>query len=116
MINEVYYSGGGPPFTPAGLQTSSTRTGPRPASAAIDGHPWNGVAGGRRIGARAGIVTAAALSANPSLASPPTLSRATDRGCDAAALAAPCFDIGSTYAATATTTSISGSVADLQRP
>ena len=53
---------------------------------------------------------AAALSANPSLASPATLSRAAGAGCDGAALAAPCFDVGSTYSASATTTSISGSV------
>ena len=110
MINEVYYSGGAPAVYAGGLHDIVDQFGPASSIGGESEHPWNGVAGGRRIGTRFGIETAAALSANPSLASPPTLNRAAGSGCDGAALAAPCFDVGSTYAANATTTSISGSV------
>ena len=110
MTNEVYYSGGGPaiyigPDNDVVVQAGGPRYRRR------RGHPWYGVTGARRLGARAGILAAAGLSNNPTLASEPTLARSTSgSGCDAAAISSPCFDIGNTYAATATTTSITGKV------
>ena len=104
MLNEVYYSGGAPAVYAGGLHDIVNQFGPASSIGGASEHPWNGVAGGRRIGIRFGIETAAALSANPSLASPPTLNRAPGSGCDGAALVSPCFDVGSTYAASATAT------------
>jgi len=109
MTNEAYYAGG-PAYDIGPESDVNTQVENAAGIGGLDGHPWNGAFGGRRIGARAGILAAAALTNNPSLASEPTLSRTTIAACDAAALAAPCFDIGNTYAATATTTSISGKV------
>ena len=110
MTNEVYYTGGGRAYDIGPESDVSTQEAAALGIGGTDGHPWSGPFGGRRIGARAGILAAAALTNNPSLASEPTLSRTKIAACDAAALAAPCFDIGSTYAASATTTSISGKV------
>ena len=60
MTNEAYYTGGpayyiGPE---SDINTQETFAG---GIGGIDGHPWNGAFGGRRIGARAGILAAAAL-------------------------------------------------------
>ncbi len=110
MTNEVYYTGGGPaiyigPDNDVVVQDGGTGIG------GVGGRPWYGVTGGRRLGARGGILAAAGLSNNPTLAAEPTLARSTSgSGCDVAAISSPCFDIGNTYAATATTTSISGKV------
>jgi hypothetical protein len=122
MINEVYYSGGAPAVYAGGLHDIVNQFSPASNIGGSSGHPWNGMAGGRRIGTRVGVEMAAALSANPSLASPPTLNRAAGLGCDGAALAAPCFDVGSTYAASATATwsgstvTISGGLSAHARP
>ena len=110
MINEVYYSGPGPAVYAGGEHDTINQIGSAASLGGIAGHLAAGWAGGRRVGVRAGIEMAAALSANPGLASPPTLLRAVDPNCDPAALASPCFVVGSAYSTTATTTSISGSV------
>ena len=63
-------------------------------------HPSMGFTGGRRVGSRwAALIYGGLTSA--SNASEPTLDRtkADAGGCDAASIAGPCFDIGSTYAA-----------------
>ena len=109
MTNEIDYTGG-PAYDIGPESDVSTQVSAASGIGGVDGHPWSGPFGGRRIGARAGILAAAVLTNNPSLASEPTLSRTAIAACDAAALAAPCFDIGNTYAASATTTSISGAV------
>ena len=58
-----------------------------------------GITGALRYGQRVGVEIGAALKGNPSLGSPVTLDRTTFTGCDSGAIASPCFDIGSTYAA-----------------
>ncbi len=122
MTNAVYYTGGGPAYYVDGAKDAAVQQTAAAGAGGVDGHPWSGITGGRRIGARAGILAAAALSNNPSLASEPTLSRTKIAACDAAALAAPCFDIGSTYAASATATwsgataTITGGLAANARP
>jgi hypothetical protein len=107
MTNEAYYTGA-PAYYIGPESDVNTQVENAAGTGGIDGHPWNGAFGGRRIGARAGILAAAALTNNPSLASEPTLNRALIPGspgpCDAAALASPCFDIGSTYAASVSAT------------
>ena len=62
-----------------------------------------GMTGALRYGHRAGVEIGAALAGNPSLGSDPTLDRTTFTGCDGA-IASPCFDIGNTYAASASAT------------
>lgn len=121
MINQVYYSGG-PAYYIGPVNDIVVQSSGASGIGGTDGHPWYGFTGGRRIGARAGILAAAALSNNPSLASHPTLSRPKISACDAASLAAPCFDIGSTYAASASATwsgstvTITGGLAANARP
>jgi hypothetical protein len=75
-----------------------------------------GMAGGRRVGARwaalqYGGLTNSGGAIYPPNASDPTLNRvkANASGCDAAALAAPCFDIGNTFAASQSATMVSSS-------
>ena len=104
MTNEIYYTGGGAAHNIGPESDVSTQEGAALGIGGYDGHPWSGPFGGRRIGARAGILAAAFLTNNPSLASEPTLSRTKIAACDSAALAAPCFDIGSTYGASASAT------------
>ena len=67
-----------------------------------------GMNGALRYGHRAGVEIGAALSGHPEHGSDPTLDRTTFSGCDRSATASPCFDIGNTYATTASGT-ISGS-------
>jgi hypothetical protein len=67
-----------------------------------------GITGALRYGNRAGVEIGAALSGNPGKGSDPTLDRTTFIGCDSSAFYSPCFDIGSTYAASASG-AISGS-------
>ncbi len=115
MLNEVALNS-----TPGGAGQPALSLQPQIDVAAENGglpglgghsyHTLNGVNGGRRVGTRAGILAAAQLSNNPTLAEPPTLNRLTISGCDVGAIQSPCFDIGNTYAATATDTAISGSV------
>ena len=72
-----------------------------------------GITGALRYGNRFGLLAGAALSGHPEKATSPTLARTSFTGCDAAAVtlnSSPCFDIGNTFAATATTTAISGSI------
>jgi hypothetical protein len=81
-------------------------------------HPSNGLAGGRRATSRWAAMIWSASVANPNQTTDPDLAAdpKNDRvaadagGCDAAAIAAPCFDVGNTYAAVATPTAVSGKV------
>jgi hypothetical protein len=67
-----------------------------------------GITGALRYGNRAGVAIGAALLGNPGKGSDPTLDRTAFTGCDASAQNSPCFDIGNTYAASASG-AISGS-------
>jgi hypothetical protein len=69
-----------------------------------------GMMGALRYGHRAGVEIGAALSGSPGEGSPVTVARTTFSGCDDSAATSPCFDIGNTYAATASDTAISGAV------
>ena len=89
----------------------------------ISAHPSMGFTGGRRIASRwAALIYGGLTSA--SNASEPTLDRtkADAGGCDTASIAGPCFDIGSTYAAshsatwTGSVATISGGISAHARP
>jgi hypothetical protein len=100
MQNAVYYLGPGPalysgPMNDVPVQASvlSQTTGYSP-------HMANGAFAGRRVGARWAAQTWGNLT-NQANASDPTVDRvkADASGCDTLAQAAPCFDIGNTFAA-----------------
>ena len=93
-------------------------------------HPSNGFAGGRRATSRWGAMIWEASAANPNQTTAPNHAadpqndrvKADAVGCDTAALAAPCFDVGGTYQASASATwtgntvTISGGLAAHARP
>ncbi len=111
MMNAAYFDNGAVTAVYAGPDNDIVdQNGPAAFNGGYTGHPSSGAAGGRRIGHRAAVQMAATLTNNSTFASPPTLNRATMAGCDTSAIAAPCFDIGNTFAATATTTAIGGAV------
>lgn len=115
MTNAVQYPAG-PTIFAGSTSDNSLQTGNLSytyptlvlAQGAVSAHGWNGFTGGRRTGARFAAnlyggftnIGGANLPHAPN-ASDSTLDRvkAHATGCDAAALAAPCLDIGSTYAA-----------------
>jgi hypothetical protein len=103
MLNEVAFKN-----TPANQGEPAYFVGPflDVAMQSFSSHPTLGFTGGRRIGTRIGVEGAAYLSggASQTTAVPPTVSRATVAACDAAATAAPCFDVGATYEASASLT------------
>ena len=77
----------------AGLSPGSVTDNPHPVGP--------GLAAGRRFGARVAARPAGGLT-SPSNATAPTLGRVkadAGGGCDVASLAAPCFDVGNTFAA-----------------
>ncbi len=110
MQNAMYYSGSGPTlflgtvndvleYWNSGLSQTTAR----------GVHPGNGFTGGRRATSR---WAAMIYGANGGNASDPKVDRvkADAAGCDAAALAAPCFDIGTTYQASFSTATWSGNI------
>jgi hypothetical protein len=107
MANAAHYQGAGPAIY-IGPNNDADVLAPPGGLNGVDGYsPHSGpnFTGGRRIGARWAALTWGGLT-TASNASDPTLDRvkANASGCDVAALAAPCFDIGSTYSASATAT------------
>lgn len=110
MNNAVYYQGSGPAFytgtmndvAVGSVAPSLTNTYQQNLNASIGNapHPVNGFAGARRVAARwAALIwggfTSLANASNPTL----DRAKASGGGCDGASIAAPCFDIGSTFAA-----------------
>ena len=125
MGNGLYYEGAGIPiYAGSGGDNSVLQPpGGTNGNEGISAHPSMGFTGGRRIGSRwAALIYGGLTSA--SNASEPTLDRtkADAGGCDAASIAGPCFDIGSTYAAshsatwTGSVATISGGLAAHARP
>ena len=128
MQNAVYYQGAGPGIYAGALNDDVTQAGSDvPGGGVALGyapHPGTGFAGGRRIGSRLGCLVWGGLT-NPANCSSPTTDRtkADAGGCDTASIAAPCLDIGNTYAAsfstatwTGSTVTISGGLAAHARP
>jgi hypothetical protein len=128
MQNAVYYQGAGPAIYAGALNDDVTQAGSDvPGGTVALGyapHPGTGFAGGRRLGSRLGCLVWGGLT-NPANCSSPTIDRtkADASGCDTAALAAPCLDIGNTYEAsfstatwTGATVTISGGLAAHARP
>jgi hypothetical protein len=115
MQNAVYYQGSGPAIYAGPMNDNVTQSGSAgPGSTPPTGsgpHPGNGFAGGRRVGSRWAALVWGGLT-TPANASDPTLDRAKADagGCDTAAIAAPCLDVGTTYSRTYTPTSVSGKV------
>lgn len=107
MQNAVYYLGPGPAFYAGPMNDNVVQASNLAATTGYSPHPSSGFTGGRRIGNRLAALTWGGLT-NPSNASDPTLSRAAIAACDGSAIASPCFDVGNTYAASASGT-ISGS-------
>ena len=113
MGNGLYYQGAGVPIYAGSGSDNSVMQPPGGVNGTdgISAHPSMGFTGGRRIASRwAALIYGGLTSA--SNASEPTLDRtkADAGGCDAASIAGPCFDVGSTYAASASAT-WTGSVA-----
>jgi hypothetical protein len=108
MQNQAYFQGGGAayyvgPTNDLIMQTVSPVGGLHPT--------FGGPFGGNRTSRRMGVLSWSHLTGNPTQAEHPTLSRTSFTGCDAAAVTAgtsPCFDIGSTFQASASG-AISGS-------
>jgi hypothetical protein len=115
MGNAVAYTGNGI-FSYCGPDNDYNLQGVTTSSALVSGvpspHSDGGIFGSVRETRRAGLCAWSLLSNAPSFAADATLSRATIAACDSSAIAAPCFDIGNTYAASATAT-ISGKVATI---
>ena len=120
--NPVYYSGPGSTLF-LGTQNDIEEYGifSLASTTGYAVHPGAGFAGGRRATSR---WAAMIYGANGGNASDPKVDRvkADATGCDAAALAAPCFDVGTAYQASATATwtgntvTISGGLAAHARP
>jgi hypothetical protein len=110
MANAVYYSQGTPIYAGGdndggvGLSLSGVN-----GTDGFSPHPTWGLAGAPRVARKWSAEIYGVLTGN---ASPPTLDRvkADAGGCDTSALAGPCFDVGNTYAASATPTSVAGAV------
>ena len=125
MQNPVYYSGAGPANYLGTLNDITVQATNLSGTTGESPHPWYGFAGGRRATSR---WAAMIYGANGGNASDPKEDRvaADAGGCDLAAAAAPCFDIGSGagthYSASATATwsgntvTISGGLAPHARP
>jgi hypothetical protein len=109
MANSSYYLGAGPAFYAGPQHDIITQQGGLGATTGYGAHGWLGMNGGRRVGARWAAQHWGGLT-NTANASNPTLDRvkANASGCDTGALAAPCFDIGNTFAASHSAT-ITGS-------
>jgi hypothetical protein len=119
MHNAIAYGGPGSSLYLGALNDIVVQTsGGLAGTTGREPHPANGFAGGRRATSRWAAMIWSASVANPNQTTDPDLAAdpKNDRvaadagGCDAAAIAAPCFDVGNTYAAVATPTAVSGKV------
>jgi hypothetical protein len=124
MKNAVFYLGPGPAFYAGPMNDVAVQTnGSLAGTTGQSPHPWNGFAGGRRVASRWAAEIWGGLT-NVANASDPTLDRvkADASGCDTSALAAPCFDIGNTFAASHSATiagaqiTVTGGIAAHARP
>jgi hypothetical protein len=122
MQNPVFYSGPGPAFYVGTLNDVLVQNQGLAGTVGRNPHTSNGFTGGRRATSR---WAAMIYGANGGNATDPKVDRvkADATGCDAAALAAPCFDVGTTYQATfstatwtGNTVTISGGLAAHARP
>jgi hypothetical protein len=96
--NPVYYSGAGPTFYAGTLNDIIVQSGQLAGTIGRNPHPSNGFTGGRRATSRwAAMIYGANNAAAP--ATDPRVDRvkADTTGCDAASIASPCFDVGTTY-------------------
>jgi len=105
FFNDVYYKGSGPAIYAGPLYDIIVQNQLLTGTTGYNPHMSNGFTGGRRVGARLAAEVWGGMTSLAN-ASPPSVDRvkADAAGCDASALAAPCFDIGNTYAASATGT------------
>jgi hypothetical protein len=123
MKNAVFYLGPGPAFYAGPMNDVAVQASTLAATTGQSPHPWNGFAGGRRVASRWAAEIWGGLT-NVANASDPTLDRvkADASGCDTSALAAPCFDIGNTFAASHSATiagaqiTVTGGIAAHARP
>jgi hypothetical protein len=107
MQNPVYYSGSGPAFYAGTLNDVIVQSQGLSGTTGRNPHTSNGFTGGRRATSR---WAAMIYGANGGNATDPKVDRvkADAVGCDTAALAAPCFDIGTTYQSSFATATWSG--------
>jgi hypothetical protein len=107
LQNPVFYSGIGPAVYVGTLNDIIVQSQGLTGTIGRNPHTTDGFTGGRRATSRWAAMIAGANGLN---ASDPKVDRvkADAAGCDAAALAAPCFDVGTTYQATFSTATWSG--------
>ena len=101
MINDVYYKGPNPTIYGGALNDITVQQlSGLAGTLAPSPHPWNGPAGGGRVGRRWASLFYGGTT-NAANSSAPIISRAND---SAAGTPSPAFDYGNTYAASATGT------------
>ena len=119
LQNAVFYSGPGAALYLGALNDIDVQqTTGLAGTIGRSPHIEHGFVGGRRATSRWAAMIWEASAANPHPATGPNLAsdpqndrtKADAGGCDSASTAAPCFDIGNTYAAVATPTAVSGKV------
>jgi hypothetical protein len=125
LFNDIFYKGAGPAIYAGTENDINVQQGGLAGTTALAVHAANGPTGGPRLGRRLGSMIWGGLTSLAN-SSAPSVDRvkADAAGCDAAALAAPCFDIGNTYQAshigTVSTSSpiitITGGLTAHQRP
>jgi hypothetical protein len=121
LHNPVYYSGPGPAYYAGTLNDVIVQTTGLAGTTGRAPHTSNGFTGGRRATSR---WAAMIYGANGGNATDPKVDRvkADATGCDTSALAAPCFDVGTTYQAShaatwsGNTVTISGGLTAHARP
>lgn len=96
MENSLYYYPGPSAYIgPANDVMLQVNVAPVSSSPEQQPGPFSSI----RTGQRNGVEMAAAIAGNPSLGSPPTVTRSKLTGCDASSTTMPCFDVSSTYQA-----------------
>jgi len=123
LQNPVYYSGAGPAFYAGMLHDIVVQSGQLASTLGVSPHPSNGFTGGRRATSRWAAMIYEALGQSTPNADPKVdRVKADTAGCDAASIASPCFDIGTTYQAShsatwsGNTVTITGGLAAHARP
>ena len=108
MQNPVFYSGSGPAYYAGTLNDVTVQSQGLAGTVARNPHTAEGLAGGRRATSR---WAAMIYCHNGGSCDDPKVDRvkADATGCDTAAIAAPCFDIGTTYQASHSATMVSSS-------
>jgi hypothetical protein len=98
LQNPIYYGGLGAAFYAGTLNDITVQNTGLAGTTGRSPHPWSSFAGGRRATSR---WAAMIYGANGGNATDPKVDRvkADATGCDTSAIAAPCFDIGTTYQA-----------------